>query len=246
MRNPKWHRDEIILALDLYFSPERGPIDKSNPHIIQLSETLNKLPLFPERPDAEKFRNSNGVSLKLSNFLTLDPSYKGKGMEGGSKLDGIIFHEFVNDKQRLHSLANEIKKISSDKKLNEEIYRIEDDEQTIKDSVMEGQVIYKLHKLRERDSDIVKHKKRQALSLFGHLECEVCVFNFHKFYGDIGFGYIECHHRTPLFKFKAETKTRLEDLALVCANCHRMLHKSIDTLSIEELRMQIKYPGERF
>jgi 5-methylcytosine-specific restriction enzyme A len=241
MRNPKWHRDEIILALDLYFNTNRGPIDKSNAQIIQLSETLNDLPLFPERPDAEKFRNPNGVSLKLSNFLALDPNYHGKGMERGSKLDEIVFNEFMNDKQRLSDLATEIRKVANNQPLKEKIYTIEDDEQTKMDSVMEGQVIYKLHKLRERDTDIVKYKKRQAFSLLGHLECEVCVFDFHKFYGEIGYGYIECHHRTPLSMFKVESKTTLDDLALVCSNCHRILHRSIDTMSVDDLRIKIKY-----
>lgn len=78
MRNPKWHRDEIILALDLYFSADRGSIDDKNKKIVELSQVLNKLPLFPERPDEEKFRNPNGVTLKLSNFLAFDPTYKGK------------------------------------------------------------------------------------------------------------------------------------------------------------------------
>jgi 5-methylcytosine-specific restriction enzyme A len=82
MRNPKWHRDEIILALDLYFSLDRGSIDHKNPKIIELSKTLNALPLFPDRPDEDRFRNSNGVTLKLSNFLAFDPNYKGKGMTG--------------------------------------------------------------------------------------------------------------------------------------------------------------------
>ena len=53
MRNPKWHRDEIILALDLYFSADRGSIDDKNKKIIELSRVLNKLPLFPDRPDEE-------------------------------------------------------------------------------------------------------------------------------------------------------------------------------------------------
>jgi 5-methylcytosine-specific restriction protein A len=241
MRNPKWHRDEIILALDLYFNSDRGSIDKSNPKIIELSETLNKLPLFPERPDAEKFRNPNGVTLKLSNFLPFDPAYKGKGMERGSKLDEIVFNEFKNDKERLHRLANEIRKISNDQTLKQKLYQIEEDDQTIEDSVMEGQIIYKLHKLRERDSDIVKHKKQEALSLLGNLECEVCIFDFHKVYGDIGYGYIECHHRTPLYKFEVQSKTTLDDLALVCANCHRMLHRTIDTLTIADLKKITNY-----
>jgi len=46
MKNPKWHRDEIILALDLYFSQDRGPIDVRNAKIISLSQTLNALPLY--------------------------------------------------------------------------------------------------------------------------------------------------------------------------------------------------------
>lgn len=241
MRNPKWHRDEIILALDLYFDQERGSIDKTNPKIIELSELLNKLPLFPDRPDAEKFRNPNGVSLKLSNFLALDPLYQGKGMESFSKLDQEVFNEFVSDQQRLHSIAVEIKKASLDEKLKSKIYKIEDDDETIKDSVMEGQVLYKVHKVRERDQEIVRLKKQQELSNFGYLECEACVFNFHKFYGEIGYGYIECHHKIPLSYFKVQSKTTLEDLALVCANCHRMLHRSIDTLSVEELKTKINY-----
>ena len=126
MRNPKWHRDEIILALDLYFRDDRGSIDKSNDKIIELSTVLNKLPLFPDRPDAEKFRNPNGVTLKLSNFLALDGNYGGKGMQSYSKLDSEVFTEFAHDRMRLKAIANEIRKIAFDQKLKEKIYKIED------------------------------------------------------------------------------------------------------------------------
>jgi 5-methylcytosine-specific restriction enzyme A len=242
MRNPKWHRDEIILALDLYFRQDRGVITKNNDKIIKLSDLLNQLPLFPNRPDAEKFRNPNGVALKLTNFLAIDPQYGGKGMESYSKLDEEVFNEFMNDKERLHAIANEIRKISMDENLKGKIYEIEDDEESLNDSVMEGQVLYKLHKVRERDSEIVLLKKKQAFDQAGSLSCEACIFDFEKFYGELGQGYIECHHRTPLSKFKAETSTSLDDLALVCSNCHRMLHRSIDTLSVENLKLQIRYP----
>jgi 5-methylcytosine-specific restriction enzyme A len=245
MRNPKWHRDEIILALDLYFNPERGSLDKSNPKVIRLSQELNNLPLFPERPDAEKFRNPNGVALKLTNFLALDPAYPGKGMQSHSKLDEEVFKEFANDRIRLLSIAAEIKTIAYDQVLRSKIYSIEDDEQTIRDSVMEGQVLYKLHKVRERDQEIVLLKKQQAYSISGLLACEACVFDFEKFYGKLGRGYIECHHRTPLSNFKVASNTGLDDLALVCSNCHRMLHRSIDTLTVEDLRIKIKYSEGR-
>ncbi|WP_181566710.1 hypothetical protein [Aequorivita sp. CIP111184] len=70
MHNPKWHR-EIILALNLYFKLEPGQIQARNPAIIELSEVLNKLPIHEGRPNSVKFRNPNGVGLKLSNFLTI-------------------------------------------------------------------------------------------------------------------------------------------------------------------------------
>lgn len=40
MRNPKWHRDEIILALDLYYDKDLGSMDSGNHKIIALSELL--------------------------------------------------------------------------------------------------------------------------------------------------------------------------------------------------------------
>ena len=64
MRNPPWHRDEIILALDLYFKTVSGQIHARNPKIIELSKILNKLPI--QRPDI--VRTQNSVGLKWSNF----------------------------------------------------------------------------------------------------------------------------------------------------------------------------------
>lgn len=241
MRNPKWHRDEILLALDLYFDDERGSIDTNNPKVIELSSVLNSLPLFTDRPDADRFRNPNGVSLKLSNFLAIDPAYHGKGMNSYSRLDEEMFNKFVGNKQQLRAIANEIRSVSKNATLIKELYKVEDDEITKDDGVVEGQIMYKLHKIIERDYSIIFKKKKHILARDGYLDCEACTFNFERFYGPFGKGYIECHHRMPLFKIKAETKTTLEDLALVCSNCHRMLHKSIDTLTVEDLKMKIKY-----
>jgi 5-methylcytosine-specific restriction protein A len=241
MRNPKWHKDEIILALDLYFDDDRGSIDKKNPKIIALSEVLNRLPLFSDKPDEEKFRNPNGVTLKLSNFLALDETYKGRGMESYSKLDAEVFNEFATNRAKLKSLAQEIKKVTYDLKMIDQINKVEEDEVSYTDSVIEGQVLYKLHKVRERDSGIVKAKKEQVLKLTGALACEACIFDFEKIYGELGKGYIECHHKEPLSSFKVEKKTTLDDLALVCANCHRMLHRSISTLTIDNLKNQLAY-----
>ena len=70
----------------------------------------------------------------------------------------------------------------------------------------------------------------------GKLICEVCTLNFADRYGKHGAGYIEVHHLTPIAKLGTGAKTRLSDLALVCANCHRMLHRGKRLLSLSELR----------
>ncbi|GJM29232.1 MAG: hypothetical protein DHS20C17_18670 [Cyclobacteriaceae bacterium] len=232
MRNPKWHQDEIILALDLYFRLEPGQIHARNPDIIELSKVLNQLPIHDSKPDEEKFRNPNGVGLKLSNFLALDPNYEGTGMQAHSKLDQELFNKYSNNRELLKRLARNIISTTSDFELRDQLKHIDlEDEE-----VQEGEVIYKLHRYRERNSRINKKKKDLTLTRYGSLECEVCGFDFFKIYGERGKGYIECHHRVPLSNLDPGTKTTLDDLALVCANCHRILHRKTDDMSIDTLK----------
>ena len=238
MRNPKWHRDEIILALDLYFRIEPGQVHARNPEIIELSEILNQLPIHEDRPDEVKFRNPNGVGLKLSNMLAIDPNYQGKGMASFSKLDKTIFDEFVNNREELSSIAQAIRRTAKNEQLVKKIYHIEEEIDEGSFIVREGKVMYKLHRYIERKQSINKKKKADYLKKNGKLDCEVCGFDFKKQYGDLGEGFIECHHRIPLHQLNGEKTTRLEDLALVCANCHRMLHKDL-SITVEELKTKI-------
>ena len=236
MRNPPWHRDEIILALDLYSRLEPGQIHARNPDIQELSRLLNRLPIFDKRPDEVKFRNANGVGLKLSNFLAIDSSYHGKGMQSYSQLDKKVFDEFEFNESKLHQLAKHIKSIAADPDLPNHLYLIPEKEDGEINEVQEGAVIYKLHKYRERDLRIVIKKKDNVFAKDGKLLCEACEFDFNAKYGELGYKYIECHHRTPLAMFTSTSKTTLTDLALVCSNCHRMLHRRMDSLSVEGLR----------
>ncbi|MEH7504057.1 hypothetical protein V7152_18915 [Neobacillus drentensis] len=73
-RNPPWKRDELILALDLYFRGNNKNLDSNHKDVIKLSEILNSLPIHNDRPDKERFRNPNGVSMKISNSLRFDPN----------------------------------------------------------------------------------------------------------------------------------------------------------------------------
>lgn len=73
------------------------------------------------------------------------------------------------------------------------------------------------------------------------LVCEVCGFDFEEAYGEVGRGYIECHHIEPLnSRSGASAPTRVGDLALLCANCHRMVHRKTKVISIEDLRQLVR------
>jgi 5-methylcytosine-specific restriction protein A len=51
----------------------------------------------------------------------------------------------------------------------------------------------------------------------------------------VGRGFIECHHLLPLAELARERLSRLADLALVCSNCHRMVHRKRPRLSLDRL-----------
>ncbi len=92
-------------------------------------------------------------------------------------------------------------------------------------SAAEGRELLRLHRIRERNRGLVARKKRMVLLESGRLACEVCGFDFEAVYGPLGEGFAECHHTRPLGREGGARRTRLSDLAVVCANCHRMLHR---------------------
>jgi 5-methylcytosine-specific restriction protein A len=78
--------------------------------------------------------------------------------------------------------------------------------------------------------------------------CMICQFDFGENYGELGQGYIECHHLNPLSERpEAEwdelVRTRIEDVAVLCSNCHRMAHRRRPALSLEELTAALAGSG---
>lgn len=101
---------------------------------------------------------------------------------------------------------------------------------------LEGDIIIREHikfEIRNRNSKIVQHAKETALENGnGKIICECCDFDFLSIYGNHGFKYIECHHKVPISK--GTRITTIDQLDMVCSNCHRMLHRKIDPSSNEE------------
>lgn len=89
----------------------------------------------------------------------------------------------------------------------------------------EGAARLRLHMVRERDGQLAERKKSSEMLARGRLACEVCSFDFFTRYGDLGAGFCEVHHLNPLSARVGSESTSLDELAVVCSNCHRMLHR---------------------
>src|SRR5215475_10543194 len=235
-KNPDWTRDELILALDLFFRARRNQLDARHPDVVQLSHLLNQLPIHDPNLRNVDFRNPQGVSMKLGNFLALDPAYRGTGLKRGGKLDREIWHEFAHDGARLRLTAAAIRKSASWIAETSAAY----DSSHEDDEFPEGKMLTRLHQRKERNRRATDHKKKKVLQETNRLACEACGFDFAAIYGDLGYGFAECHQTVPVAELTEDHRTRLADLAILCANCHRMIHKSRPMLTVQALRAIIE------
>lgn len=104
----------------------------------------------------------------------------------------------------------------------------------------EGAAAYRTHLRRERSGSAPKLAKERRLRETGDLKCDVCDFSFVEVYGERGAGFIEAHHNRPLSEVRTAVKTRPSDLALVCSNCHRMLHRMRPWMNVKHVRTLIR------
>lgn len=81
---------------------------------------------------------------------------------------------------------------------------------------MEGGKKYVTHLLSERNTQIVTLLKSTKSYI-----CEICKEDFNIRYG---VEYIEAHHKIPISAVPAKRAVVLEDLALLCSNCHSAVH----------------------
>ncbi|MDD2534855.1 MAG: DUF3427 domain-containing protein [Eubacteriales bacterium] len=98
-----------------------------------------------------------------------------------------------------------------------------------------------------RDGRIVKsngtryerdpRNRRLAIKIHGTV-CAVCGFDFGKTYGLMGDGFIEIHHKNPLYQNDAEINIDpAMDLIPLCPNCHRMIHRDRSrVITVDDLK----------
>ncbi|MEV0023313.1 HNH endonuclease [Streptomyces atroolivaceus] len=237
IKNPDWARDEIILACHLVMENSWKGLDAQDSRVAELSSLLQLLPIHPETERNEKFRNSNGVARKTFDIATRHPEYQGKPTNGGA-LDVAVLHDFLSRPEEMTEAARLIRQGIATGEL--QAFAPPEDEDFSDDySAPEGRLLMRRHRARERNKALRRKKVTSVLQSGGQLACEACGFNFERVYGDRGAGYIECHHVVPLH-IAGESRTKLSDLALICANCHRMIHRRAPWPTPAELRATIE------
>lgn len=118
--------------------------------------------------------------------------------------------------------------------------------------IEEGALQIRLAKQRRRSQKLKKiviteFKRNNHNRIF----CIACGFDFLATYGKHGRDFIEIHHLSPVNEMeisgsRAELESALEKVVPLCANCHRMIHRSKGKmLSIEGLRRIITQHNDR-
>ena len=92
----------------------------------------------------------------------------------------------------------------------------------------------------ERDPEAKRVCKEHYMKQKGHIECQICGFNFGEKYGREYANMIHMHHIIPLNEIGKEYVINpVKDLLPVCPNCHMILHSN-GGISVEELKKKLE------
>ncbi|WP_426038785.1 HNH endonuclease [Brevundimonas sp. DC300-4] len=210
--NADWNRDETLLALDLLYR-FGAPIHKGHPDVVDLSSLLRGALIHPTEGRRPSFRNADGVALKLQNlFSAIDPT---RGLSS-SILDRELVEEFPRSRaMEVAALASMIREAIGQ---GEAAETLPDDEVFV-----EGHLLTSRHRSRDRRL----RKKLLAQKSDDQLTCTICRFAAPPLERRLRESFFEAHHIRPLSETKGLTSTRVADMALVCAGCHRFIHRLI-------------------
>ncbi|WP_030761667.1 HNH endonuclease [Streptomyces griseus] len=240
-----WVRDELLLACALVVENGWRELRQNDHRVHELSDVLRSLPLHGDAATDPRFRSPNSVSRKTTDIATAHPDYPGGATKGGRPTRQIVADFLAHEEEMLAAAAALRQGIGSG--ALHLVPAQEDEADDNGGSAREGRLLARWALHRERDRGLRNRKIRQALARNQPLACEVCAFDFGRAYGPLGAGYIEVHHRLPLH-ISGPRETRLEDLAFLCSNCHRMCHRSHGGetwRTPEDLRAELTAPARR-
>lgn len=227
---PEWAPEELGLIL-LNYLERRGRDYKTSTHDAEaLSEELRSWPLHDAAlRTLDGFRSVSRVKQMLGCFHSMDEQFPPKSIKKVIATTGYIWSVWHQDPEGLKQFVAAARAAASQLTTSS---ATPDD---VDHEAGEGGLVLRAHLVRERDAGLRKKKLADVQRRHGRIACEVCNFESGATFGPGFADVIDVHHVVPLHT-SGEVTTKLSDLALLCPNCHRALHKSSQWLTPRALR----------
>lgn len=204
-----WTRDEVILGLDVLFSNTPATLTMESKPIIDLSETLNRLPIIPVDKREDFFRNPAGVRRQLLTFhWSLSKEEKASHV---GEIFYTVFSEFMNNIDELHRIALAIRRCADHFQFGQYGDAVE------AEGFPEGAILSHVH----RNTEARYTEKYTGILV----DCDICSIRPQSIYADMGGNTILSQHLliAPV-DFDPAIPLVVSDFITVCPNCHRALH----------------------
>ena len=199
-------RDEVILALDLLFSSEKGRVYADSEEMADLSALLNRLPIHPIKSRRDVFRNPTGITRQINLLRT--------SLNTGNRITNLgamfveIADEFNGHHDELHKIAEAIRR-------NEHCFTEEYGSSYEDVGFQEGILLGHLHRVIE-NRDGIKYE------LADH--CEICSLKPELCYQPCG-GLLQPHLVIPPTELDGNKQYGVKQFITVCPTCHAVLHR---------------------
>lgn len=206
MKSASFTRDEVILALDVLYSSEKGKVTADSDEIKELSVLLNRLPIHPIESRRADFRNNTGVARQIMAFRSSCHTGK-KDPNVGALFFNVAF-EYEDRINELHSIANAIRK-------NEKVFISLFGSPLEDDGFPEGILLGHLHR-------IIEQRDGARLTIKDH--CEVCSSRPVLCYRNTG-SLLQNHLIIAPTLMDYSKKYGANCFLTVCPTCHAALHR---------------------
>ena len=209
-----------------------------NQGVTEVAKTYKKDKKEILRVRAENYRSKIEVDNGF-NFEDIDLKISKKSISANSYQHGNIVSKFYSkenlpDETALQNDLNYLLKVYQELIFNDnEDYLLLENSQN---SQVTEKKSLRFHYRVERNTSIIKKIKN-----IKGFTCECCGFNFKEKYGKLGEEFIEAHHLKPISQLDFGTLklNAIIDFAVLCSNCHRMIHRMEDPSDLTALRKLI-------
>ena len=209
------------------------------PETPKSSSSPRRSAAFPTTREAARqptFRNPDGAAFKVQNLKSQET---GKGLLNVSQMDRAIWSEFEGRPAEVARLAGLIRSGIAAEPAEGADPREEDIE------FYEGRLLTRAHLRRERDRRLRVEMLRRRREKDA-VECELCSQRYLDVAPEFREAAFEGHHVVPI-AVAGHGPTRLADVALLCATCHRLIHRLIakhrQWLTISDAKALIRPAG---